>query len=311
MKIVIIGPGAMGCLFAVLLARSKSKNDIWLLDKYPERAKKIASSGIQVEGVSSFKQQVKITTDAKEIGPCELVIIFTKSYDTDKALGSIKALISDSTNVLTLQNGLGNLQLIAEVAGEDRAIGGITAHGATLLDEGKVRHAGRGETIIGKSDGKIFGDLRQVSEIFNEAGINTKISKDVDAVIWSKLVINAGINALGAVCRLPNGALLEHEGTKELLRQAVSEATKVAKRKRIKLIYDDTLQKAESVCAATSDNICSMLQDILQQKRTEIDFINGAIVRQAKGCGIKTPVNELLLEIIESIESSYNKQVKL
>lgn len=309
MKITIAGPGAMGSLFAAALERSKVKHDIWLLDKDPERAKRIGTNGIAIEGISNFKQKVKITSNAREIGPCELIILFTKSYDTDKALSSVKPLLADNTNVLTLQNGLGNLQLISEIVGEDRTVGGVTAHGATLLDTGRVRHAGKGQTLIGKPDGRIFADLRQISSVFNEAGIVTRISKDINSIIWSKLIINAGINALASICRLPNGALLEHEGTKEILRQAVFEATKVAKRKRVKLTYDDPLQKVESVCIATKDNICSMLQDIMHRRRTEIDFINGAIVRQGQSYGIKTPVNEILTQLVKSIESSYKKQL--
>lgn len=309
MKITIAGPGAMGSLFAALLERSKVKHDIWLLDKDPERAKRTGTNGIAIEGISNFKQKVKIASNAREIGPCELIILFTKSYDTDKALSSVKPLLADNTNVLTLQNGLGNLQLISEIVGEDRTVGGVTAHGATLLDTGRVRHAGKGETIIGKPNGRIFADLRQISSVFNEAGIVTRISKDINGIIWSKLIINAGINALASICRLPNGALLEHEGTKEILRQAVFEATKVAKRKRVKLTYDDPLQKVESVCIATKDNICSMLQDIMHRRRTEIDFINGAIVRQGQSYGIKTPVNEILTQLVKGIESSYKKQL--
>ncbi|NQT90398.1 MAG: 2-dehydropantoate 2-reductase [Candidatus Omnitrophica bacterium] len=310
MKITIVGPGALGSLFAALLERSKAKHEIWLLDKHPERAKKIASAGVCVEGASNFKQKVNITADAKDIGASELVIILTKSYDTPEALISIKPLLTSSANILTLQNGLGNMQLISEIVGDDRTVGGFTAHGATLLDVGRVKHSGKGETIIGKPNKRIFADLRQISAVLNEAGIVTRISKDIKGVIWSKLIINAGINALASVCRLPNGELLKHEGTREILRQAVFEATRVAKRKRIKLVYDDSLQKVESVCIATKDNICSMLQDVMRREPTEIDFINGAIVRQGKSCGIKTPVNEMLTALVETIESSYKKQVK-
>lgn len=308
MKIAIVGPGAMGCLFAAMLTRSKAKHDLWLLDKDPERAKKINATGISVEGLSNFTQKIKVTAEAKEVDRCDLVIIFTKSYDTDKALRAIKPLLSDNTNVLSLQNGLGNLQLVCEAVGEDKAVGGIIVCGATLEGIGKVKLTGKAEAIIGRINGKIFADLRRISTLFNEAGIPTKISKDINGVIWSKLIINAGINALASVCRMRNGVLLQHEGTRELMKQAAVEATKVAKRKRIKLIYDDPLQKVESVCTDTSDNICSMLQDVLQKQRTEIDFINGAVVRQGKSCGIKTPVNEMLTQLVESIEASYKRQ---
>lgn len=311
MKIAIVGPGAMGCLFAGLLGRSRTKHDIWLLDKYPERAKKINAGGIKIEGISNFSQPAKASADAKKIGPSELVIIFTKSYDTESVLAGIKPLLNENTNVLSLQNGLGNIEFISEIAGEDRTVGGTTAYGATLLGIGRVRHAGKGETIIGKPTRKIFGDLRQISSVLSEAGIPTRITKDINAVIWSKLIVNSSINALAAICQLPNGQLLKHEGTKELLRQVAIEATKVAKRKKAKLIYDDPLQKVEAVCKATSTNICSMLQDIINNKPTEIDFINGAIVRQGKGCGIKTPVNELLTQLVKTVESSYKDRARI
>ena len=188
---------------------------------------------------------------------------------------------------------------------------GIITHGATLIEDGRVRQAGKCEAVIGKPTGKIFRDLRHIASAFNSAGILTKISRDVHGVIWSKLIINSGINALAAICRVPNGALLKHEGTKELMRQAVIEATKVAKRKKAKLIFDDPLQKVESVCKDTAANICSMLQDVIHKKETEIDFINAAIVRHAKSSGLKVPVNEMLTQLVKAIESSYKDQVKI
>lgn len=309
MKIAIVGPGAMGCLFAGLLTQAKSDDEIWLLDKYPRRAEKIKDKGVTVEGMSSFKCAVNITADAKAIGPCELIIIFTKSYDTESALASIKPLLKDDTNILSLQNGIANSRIISDLAGEERTVCGSTAHGAVLVADGRVKHAGKGETIIGKPTGRIFRDLRGISALLNGAGIATKISRDIKAVIWSKLIINSGINALSAICRIPNGELLKHEGTRELMRLAVIEAAKVARKKRIKIIYDDPLHSVETVCGKTSANICSMLQDVINKRQTEIDFINAAIVRYAKNSGVKAPVNEMLTQLVKSLESSYKEQV--
>jgi len=151
--------------------------------------------------------------------------------------------------------------------------------------------------------------MRSIREIFNKVGFETRISRDIKGLIWSKLLINVGINALTAVTRLNNGKLTEFEGTKRILREAVTEATKVAKRKRIKLIYDDPLAKVEAVCEATSANISSMLQDVLRKKRTEIDFLNGVIVRQAQELGIQAPVNSLLVDLVKTIESSYSSTI--
>jgi 2-dehydropantoate 2-reductase len=204
-----------------------------------------------------------------------------------------------------LQNGIGNIEILSEIAGSDKVIGGVTNHGATLLDTGHIRHAGRGETIIGRIDGKIPVELRAIREIFNKAGIETRISRDIKGLLWSKLIINAGINALTAVTGLPNGKLTEFEGTRRILREAVTEAIRVAKRKRIKLAYDDPLAKVEAVCEATAANISSMLQDVQRHKRTEIDFINGVVVRQAQELGIAVPVNSVLVDLVKTIELTY------
>jgi 2-dehydropantoate 2-reductase len=308
MRIVVVGPGAMGCLFAAFL--SKTKEEVWLLDKNKERSARINQSGISIEGISgNWQAQVKTAAEAREIGSADLIIISVKSYDTKEAVVSAKSLINENTKILTLQNGIGNIEIIAEVAGSEKVIGGATNLGATLLDTGKVRHAGRGETVIGRSDGKIPVEMRSIREIFNKAGMETRISRDIKGLLWSKLIINAGINALTAITRLNNGRLMEFEGTRKILREAVTEATRIAKRKRIKLIYDDPLAKVEAVCEATATNVSSMLQDVLRKKRTEIDFINGVIVRQGQELGIPTPVNSTLVDLVKTIEASYNLTV--
>jgi 2-dehydropantoate 2-reductase len=304
MKIVIIGPGAMGCLFAAFLY--KSRVEVSLFDKSPERAERINRNGISVEGIGgNFQAQVKVSTDIKDISGAELIIICVKSYHTKDVVSHIRQVVTESTRVLTLQNGIGNIEVISEILGSEKVIGGVTNLGATLLEEGRVRFAGRGETVIGRMDGKIPVEMRAIREVFNKAGFEMRISRDIKGLLWSKLIINAGINALTAITRLNNGKLLEFEGTRKILREAVTEATRVAKRKRIKLIYDDPLEKVEAVCEATAGNISSMLQDILRKKRTEIDFINGVIVRQAQGMGFPSPVNSMLVDLVKTIEASY------
>ena len=310
MKIAVVGPGAMGCLLAAY-KKSRTKEEVWLIDYDDKRAEKIKNNGIKLEGldgVSSIK--VNVTAQPKEIGPCDLVIICVKSYSTEEASKLIKGLVGKDTYVLTLQNGIGNIQILNDHFGPDKVIAGVTSHGATLLGIGHVRHAGKGETIIGKPGGKSsLAALRNVVNILTKAGFETKVSKDIDSVIWSKLIINVGINALTAVTRLNNGSLIEYGPTRELLRSAVQEAVRIVKRKRVKLVYDDPIQKVESVCKATATNVSSMLQDVLNRKRTEIDFINGAIVRQGKSLGIPTPVNEVLTDLVKAIEASYDKVV--
>lgn len=308
MKIAIVGPGAMGCLLAAFL--SKSKEDIWILDKDKERSQKINAQGIFLEGVSgNWQAKVKAESDPAKIGKADLLVICVKSYDTKEAILHSKELVSEKTGVLTLQNGIGNIEIIAEAVGSEKVIGGVTNEGATLLGVGSIRHAGRGEIVIGRMDGKIPVELSFVRSLFKKCGLETRISRDIKSLLWSKLIINAGINALTAITRLNNGRLVEFEGTRRILREAVTEAVKISKRKRIKLIYDDPLAKVEAVCEATAGNISSMLQDVLKKKRTEIDFINGVIVRQAQELGIAVPVNSMLAGLVKTIEESYKLRI--
>lgn len=307
MKIAIVGPGSMGLLFGAFL--SKSKEDVHILDHNSKRADYIKKHGIKVEGMSNLKATVDISSNPKDIGVSDLVIVCVKSYDTEDAIKDAKELLGENTQVLTLQNGVGNIQILDEVVGHDRVIGGVTNHGATVLGWGHIRHAGKGDTIIGKKNKKILGPIRDISKILNRANFYSKVSRDINSLIWSKLIINVGINALTAITGLNNGRLLDYDGTRSVMKQAVSEAVKVAKRKRMKLIYDDPLQKVESVCRATAKNVSSMLQDVLNKKKTEIDFINGTIVRQAKSLNISTSINEVLTYLVKTIESSYDKRV--
>lgn len=306
MNIAIVGPGAIGILFGIMLIRSGQ--NVLFLDHNKQRVEFITKNGISLESKdNTYTNQVKITDNPQELKEIDLFIICVKSYDTKNAVNSLKPALKENALVLTLQNGVGNIEIISEIVGQDRVIGGITNQGANVIDVGKVRHAGFGETVIGRTDGKVNVSLRDIREIFNKAGFMTRISKDIRSLIWSKLIINVGINALTAITRLRNGQLLEYEGTRNILRQAVSEAVKVTKRKRIKLIYDDAIEKTEAVCEATAQNISSMLQDVLKKKKTEIDYINGAIVRQAQSLGIPATVNCLLTDLVKTIELSYNK----
>lgn len=309
MKTVIVGPGAIGSLFSAFLARSKE--EVWLLDKDRERARKISKKGITVEGVSgNWQVKVGVTADPREIGRSDLVIICVKSYDTKEAIIYASSLIGKDTQVLTLQNGLGNIEIIGETVGSKKVIGGLTNQGATLIESGHIRHAGRGETVIGRLDGRLTPELHRICRVFNRAGLETKISKDIEGMLWSKLIVNCGINAITAITRLNNGRLVEFEGSRRILREAVAEAVKVAKKRRIKLIYDDPIVKVEAVCRATGANISSMLQDILREKPTEIDFINGVIVQQGRSLKVLTPVNSILVDLVKTIEATYNLRIE-
>jgi len=312
MRIVIVGPGAMGCLFGAFLA--KFGEDIYLLDRRDKRAEYINKNGIKVEGISGeFKIAVKATSNPSDIGECALVIICVKSYDTEAAIKSIKSIIKKDTLVLTLQNGVGNVEAISKIAGEEKTIGGVTSHGATLLGDGHIRHAGKGETVIGMAGLKIKSQaskkLDEIAKVFERAGFQTKLAENIENLIWSKLVINIGINALTAITRLNNGRLIEFAGTEAILEEAVREAIYVADAKGIKLIFDDPVKKVKDVANATGGNVSSMLQDVLKKRKTEIDYMNGAIVREAGLLKIDVPVNRMLTNLVKTIEASYSLRV--
>lgn len=308
MKIVIVGPGAIGLLFTAFLSRLKE--EIWLLDKDKDRAAQLDAKGIRVEGVSgSWHVKTKSTAEPRDIGIVDLVVVAVKSYVTKDVANKIKPLVGDDTLILTMQNGLGNMEILADIYGSEKVIGGLTSHGATLIGVGHVKHAGKGEKVIGSLDRKLNVGVRRVRELLNKANFDCRITKDVKGMIWSKLIINVGINALTAITRLKNGELVKHDSVYRVMRLAVNEAVKVAKRKRIKLAYDDPISKVESVCEATADNISSMLQDVLNKKRTEIDAINGAIVRHAETLGIPVPINSMLVDLVKTIETTYEKQI--
>lgn len=306
MKILIVGPGAMGCLFSARLFNAG--HDVTLLDHNDKRADKISRQGIDVQGVSgNYTAGVPVISETTGIKP-DFIFICVKSGKTREAAESVRGIFTENTLVATLQNGLGNVEILKEILSDNRVIGGITSEGATSLGKGKIRHAGRGHTTLGPE--KDFGDpLRNIVEILNDAGFSTSSADNVDDLIWGKLIINAGINALAAITGLKNGRLIEYEDSLNIMEHAVEEAVSVSKAKNINLPYDDPFEKVTEVCRDTSNNIASMLQDVLNRKVTEIDFINGAICREGESLGIPTPVNQTLTRIVKTIQSGYNERI--
>jgi 2-dehydropantoate 2-reductase len=308
LKIVIIGPGAIGCLFASLLARSRQ--EVWLLDHRPERARLLSRQGLRVSGVSGeFEAHPRIVARAEEIGEADLVLVAVKTYDTEPACPSIKPLLGDETAVLTLQNGLGNLETIGRVLGEACVLGGVTEQGASLISPGQVRRAGEGETIIGEPDGSLSERLTRIVAAFQSAGLPTRMTTDLAAALWGKLVLSAGINPLGALARVRNGELVACPPLRSLLHQAVAEAAAVARERRIQLPYPDPVARVEEVCRLTAENLNSMLQDIIRRRRTEVEAINGAVLREGEAAGVRTPVNAVLAFLVTALEQTQGSRV--
>ena len=301
-----MGPGAMGCLFAARLKRADY--NVTLLDYIQERAAKINNQGIMVEGVTG-EYTVKVPTLSGELpSPPDLVLICVKSNKTNEAGQTIKPWLIPETVVVSLQNGVGNLEILEEIFGSERVLGGVTAEGATLLGTGKIRHAGQGETIIGPK-GSPNSPAEKIIDAFNRSGFKTRSVDNVDDLIWGKLIINVGINALTAITRLKNGRLPQIKGTRLIMEEAVKEAVAVVQAKNIQLPYPDPLGRVMEVCEATAGNMASMLQDVLKERITEIDFINGAIVREGRLRGIPTPVNLTLTSLVQAIQETYQDRI--
>ncbi len=302
MRITIVGAGAMGSLFGGLLSRVAN---VSLLDPWAEHVAAIRQNGLRIEEPSGeVIATLHATSDPSEIEPTDLAIIFVKSHRTQWASETASRFLRPEGLALTLQNGIGNRDVIAGVLGEHRAWQGTTAHGATLLGPGHVRHAGQGLTHV-ENKPRIEEKIQEIATLFRQAGIETDVSGDVESLLWGKLVINVGINALTALLRVRNGVLGEANGPRALMERAVEEAVLVARARGVKLPYDDPQKRVREVAIATGANLSSMLQDVMRGSQTEVDVINGVIVRQARELGMAAPVNELLTALIKAVEETY------
>lgn len=302
MRITVVGGGAMGSFFAGVLA---CVADVWLLSSWREHVEAIRRQGLRiVEGSTEAVVSLPATTDVADVGLADLAIVLVKSHQTERAAAKASAILKPDGLALTLQNGLGNAEVLGRALGRERVWQGVTSHGATLLGPGRVRHAGAGPTYLALRPA-IAAVAEEVAALFERALIETHLSEDLDGLIWGKLVVNAGLNALTAILRVPNGALLRNEHAGSVMDRAVAEAAAVAKAKGIVLPYDDPIAKAREVAAATATNRSSMLQDVLRESPTEIDFINGAIAREAARLGLSAPVNELLSRLVQAVETTY------
>lgn len=300
MKISIIGAGAMGSLYGGKLSLSGSQ--VLLYDINREHIDKIRDHGLIIEEPQTEEIiRPEAGSDKEALRGSEVMIIFVKSAATESVVRDIKEYIDPETIVVTLQNGLGNEEIIRKHLGADRSAAGVTSQGATFLEAGRIRHAGRGPTHLCMSDKKNDRLIPFVEEL-NRAGFEAHIEENIENLIWSKLIINTGINGLTALTALPNGKLLDYKETKEIMADLVNEALQVARAKGIQLTLDDPLQRVYEVALQTAANRSSMLQDFDNNRVTEIDFINGAIVREAERLAIDVPVNRTITRLVKTIE---------
>ena len=306
MRISIVGAGAMGSLFGALLAPVAS---VILVDLWQEHVDAINAHGLELTGLSGDRNvKVKATTDPAVAGQADLVIVFVKSHQTPWAAEIAARILSPGGIALTLQNGLGNAEVVEAAVGRPRTCAGVTGNGATLLGPGRVRHAGKGPTHLGAND-ETEGRVRAVAELFGSAGIEAVVSFDLAGLIWGKLMANVGLNAITALARVQTGMVNHIAPLGELADAAVREAAAVVKAKGIDLPYLDPIAYVRGVANATATNRTSMLQDVLRGVPTEVEVMNGAIVREGERLGIPTPVNATLLALIRGIERAYKERV--
>jgi 2-dehydropantoate 2-reductase len=312
MQISIIGTGAMATLFA---ARLTEVADVSMIGSWAEAIETIHANGITIDG-DSCCHEVHTAYHPDDAPAADLALVLTKAYKTIKASEVAAKTIKPDGLALTLQNGLGNIEILAEHVGRDRAMQGVTMQGATLLGPGRIRTSGRGATHLGyvpielaaPRDFAVEHRAYEISALFNSAGLKSHVTADIDGLVWGKVIINAAINPLTAILRVPNGALVESEETIGLMRATALEAATVAKANGITLPFPDPVERVKQVATMTATNHSSMLQDVLGQRPTEIDAINGKIVEQGQALGIATPVNALLTSLMRAIEKNYTAE---
>jgi 2-dehydropantoate 2-reductase len=327
LKIGFIGAGSIGSLFGGYLADVKS--EMYSIDVFffctKAHAEEINKNGLKLER----KQQTYVIKnikayenekvfEAKYQDPLfkfDFLFLTTKAYDSETAMQQYRKLIDGSNWFVILQNGIGNEDIVYKYCSKSKIIRVVTSTGALLKEPGHVIHTGVGITKIGfpflhhqKSEEQTIKqaklDIGVLQDILNLTSLKTVIVENIITECWEKVLVNIGINALGAITRLPNGKLLEIEGLKYIMEEVINEAIEVAEMKKIKLSKRDYIAITHKVAENTAENKNSMLQDILNGNPTEINFMNGKILNYARDLGKKVPFNEVLTLLIRGLERS-------
>lgn len=295
--LLVLGTGAMACLFSARLAASGLP--IVLLGSWAEGLQALQEAGVRVAEADGREQAypVRAISHAGDCPETRFALVLVKAWQTPRAAQQLAACLRPNGLALTLQNGLGNYEQLAEVLGGERVALGVTTAGATLLAPGRVRPAG--EPVVTLAD---HPRLPALAELLRAAGFRIDSVPDAAGLVWGKLLINAAINPLTALLGVPNGELLERQPARQLLQSIAGETATVAEALGIRLPYPDPLAAVEAVAHRTAANRSSMLQDVLRHAPTEIDAICGAIVRAGMQAGRPTPVNWTLLQLVQALE---------
>ena len=309
MRIGFVGCGAIGSCYASYLV---SKHEVCVLDTYEPVIESIKKNGILLDqcapgignGETISVHPAIATTDPKEIGVVDLLVVFVHYKFLEAAVRNALPMIDDHTMILCLQNGYGNYDEIAKVVPEEQIIIGNTAFGATPIEPGHVRHTGYGATNMGSPKAPIE-KVEEVAEAFRIAGLETDVHENVMNAIWHKLSANVAINGVSALLGTPNGFIAKNEYANELAKRLIKEAIEVANASGCTLNYEEELEHAYEVSRATDETISSMVQAVTHQRETEIRIINGAVVKLGQEHGIPTPCNEMILYLVLAKQSLY------
>lgn len=300
MRVVVMGAGAMGSWMGALLSRAG--DDVTLVGRRDHVAV-VNAQGLHVTGRTELTARPKAVERAADAPTPDLLLLTVKAYDTAAALEDAAPLLGERTQVVSMQNGLGNVETIAEVVDDRRVFAAVTTHGVTYVEPGHVHHAGVGYFRVGSPFNE-HAQAERLAAAFARTGLEVERSPRILGEVWAKVVVNAGINPLTAITGLRNGALLEVPALRELMQRVVEEAVDVARADGAPLPDEDLLLRTRRVAELTAQNKSSMLQDVERGRPTEIDAICGEIVQRGLRHGVDAPVNLALRALVKGIEES-------
>jgi 2-dehydropantoate 2-reductase len=303
MKVCVVGCGAVGSIFAAHLARH-GETEVYAYDVAKEHVEAIRQRGLRLSGAADFTVPVKASTDARDIPPCDFGIVATKSNHTRSAIEQTAHLFPETSAVCSVQNGVGNEEILAEHV--RYVIRGTTFPAGHIIEPGHVGYDIQGDTWIGPFEptGTPMSRVRTLSDLLNRAGLNVIPLEDARGAQWTKLIFNASTNPVGALTLLHHGAATRLPATGQLFDALISEGIAVAKAMGIEL-HGDPRQLVQKGAAAPGKHKASMLQDVLAKRQTEVDFMNGAIVKWGEKNGVPTPLNKAMWALIKGLEHSW------
>jgi 2-dehydropantoate 2-reductase len=296
MRIAVMGAGAVGCYYGGMLSRAG--HQVTLIGR-PQHVESIRQHGLLMD-TTGFRAYVPVlaSTEVSDIRGASLVLCCVKSSDTENAAAMMTPFVGPDAIVLSLQNGVDNAERLH--ARLQRAVFPAVVYVAVeMMGPGHLKHHGRGELVVGPS-----AMSAEMLEDFVNAGIPVHVSDNVPGELWAKLILNCAYNAISAITKLPYGILFENEGARDLMRLVVHECLAVAQRASIS-VPGDIWQGVERIAATMSGQFSSTAQDLMRGRRSEIDHLNGYIVRRGKSLAIDTPVNQALFAMVKLLESAF------